>query len=166
MCKTELQYQYWQGFNCWRISLCLFLYYHWEEPKLETDRKTQIPLNKAPKLKTLDTSYSSDLAMSWGTKARSSAMALTISGRESQLSSGPRLLHVETISTTCKTSLMKTLLLCLHLLCGVRVCVCVTSARHSSCSPCRARAAGVAMSGLVHWFRVSVMAANMSPPCW
>lgn len=42
----------------------------------------------------------------------------------------------------------------------------MTSARHSSWRPCRARAAGVARSGLMHCFRVRLMAANMSPPCW
>lgn len=115
------------------------------------------------------TSYSSDLTVSCGTKASSSVIALTTSGRESQLSSGPRLLHVEMMSTTCKIMYCVSLSGYIYHTCGewwLRMCVWETSARHSSRSPCKARAAGVATSGLVHCLRVSVMAANMSPPCW
>ncbi|TNN41856.1 hypothetical protein EYF80_047991 [Liparis tanakae] len=69
-------------------------------------------------------------------------------GRESQLSSGPRLLHVDTMSTTCKTSLSK-----------------VSTWVYWTCSKTRARAAGVAMSGLVHWFRMSLRQAALARMC-
>lgn len=124
------------------------------------------------------TSYCSDLAVSWGTRAKSSAMAWTTPGCEWQLSSGQTLLHAEIISTTWERKIyFKTRTLeKIQKLWSRKMMIPEfketngdrrgTSARHSSCSPCRTRAAGVARSGLLHCFKVSEMAATMSPACW
>ena len=67
--------------------------------------------------------------------------------------------------TTCTEANIYT---ALTSLCEYVACMYVshTSARQSSCRPCRARAAGVAWSLLLHWVRMCVIAASISPPCW